>query len=269
LNKVSDISPNPPARKQRPWGTIALVLGVLLAIAVAIAGINLVLTSSEFQQKPTPAPSPTRVEVEAPTPAPTVVPDVVRAEAPPLRLEIPTANGFDSDKLDIPANQTERIMQWTAQDNRDHDGQLFPPEPASTSLVWDSTVEGGGQFGTDAQTSGLIVGHTTPYNREKLGVFQGLRLVAPGDYAAITTVNGRLCYKVTLVDTSIRKDSYRMVDGKRLYEVDEKYRYAPPRPGIIYLVACYRLDDGNNGPTTNNIVVVLELDQSVTNAGSC
>lgn len=143
--------------------------------------------------------------------------------------------------------------------NNDADGVVTPPGPWGSSIAWDSTVAGGGLFGSDAQASGRILAHTTPWSWQKdnQGAFQNLRDVKIGNPVAITTDKGRLCYTVAKKD-SVLKDQINVVFDK------EKVT-----PGIVYLVTCDRARDYGNGSTVDNLVVSLQYNQQLTNTGSC
>jgi hypothetical protein len=267
----------PMRHRRKPAGRFTISQRIISAIILVVtaAGVVWIINEPSLWQQPapvaTPEPNPTRIPFVQPSAAPTTVPDVVIAASAPLSIEFPSY-GFNSNDLKLPSGQQEAIMQWTEQDNAAHNGVLTPSEPYSSSLVWDSTVNGGGLFGTDAQSSGLIAGHTTPYSwpETEQGVFQDLNLLQVGDPVVITTANGRLCYFVKEVDFSTPKQATVMVDGVAVNAVDAKYSFATPIPGIAYVVTCYRASIGDDGrPTTFNLVVVLQLDQAVTNAGSC
>ena len=141
--------------------------------------------------------------------------------------------------------------------NDAYNGEVDPPGRWESSLVWDSTVAGGGLFGTDAQSSGRILAHTTPWTWTKQGAFQHLRDVLVGNSVVITTETGRLCYNVVKSDT-VRKSQLNVVYDK------EKVT-----PGVVYLITCDRARDYGNGATINNLVVTLQLNQQQTNTGSC
>jgi hypothetical protein len=205
---------------------------------------------------PPPAVAPTWHPVEA-TPVPqSAVPesDVVIPASAPVRLEIPSVD-FDSSKLG--GKTSNPIQQWTEAMNNAANGEVTPPDPWDSSLVWDSTVAGGGLFGTDAQSSGRILGHTTPWSWSKLGSFQSLVDVHVGDPVAITTQKGRLCYTVAKSD-SVRKSQLNVVYDKEAVT-----------PGVVYLITCDRARDYGNGATVNNLVVALQFNQQQTNTGSC
>jgi len=274
------VVPEPSTRQddtaaRRKKARVELV--VLIAILTVLASVaTYVVISPSFRAEVALAPEPTRVPFVQPTVAPTTVPDVDIASGAPTGLEFPSV-GFNSANLVLPKWQTEPIMKWTEQDNIAHNGKLTPPNPDTSSIVWDSTVPNGGEVGTDVQTSATIAGHTSPYRKEgePLGVFQPLMKVEVGDPAVVVNANGRICYNVVAIDDTIRKDSIidtngnGVIDKGDMYEIDAKYRYADPIPGRIYVVTCNRLNDGNNGPTKNNRVLVLEINQGAINAGSC
>ncbi|MDB5180157.1 MAG: class sortase [Candidatus Saccharibacteria bacterium] len=138
-------------------------------------------------------------------------------------------------------------------------GEVEPPGKWESSLVWDSTVAGGGLFGTDAQSSGRILAHTTPWtwDKDKQGAFQHLRDVHVGNSVAITTEKGRLCYNVVKLD-SVLKPLLNVVYSK------EKVTQ-----GIVYLITCDRARDYGDGATIKNLVITLQLNQQQTNTGSC
>ena len=138
-------------------------------------------------------------------------------------------------------------------------GEVAPPGPWSSSLVWDSTVAGDGLFGTDAQSSGRLLAHTTPWSwdKDKQGAFQHLRDVHVGDPVAISTQKGRLCYNVA-EKNSVLKPQINVVYGK-----DKVVQ------GIVYLITCDRALNYGEGATTHNLVVTLQLNQQQTNTGLC
>lgn len=140
-------------------------------------------------------------------------------------------------------------------------GVVDPPGKWESSLVWDSTVAGGGLFGTDAQSSGRILAHTTPWtwDKDKQGAFQHLRDVHVGNSVAITTEKGRLCYNVVKLD-SVLKPQVNVVYSKGEDGIIK---------GIVYLITCDRPLDYGEGATTHNLVVTLQLNQQQTNTGSC
>ena len=213
---------------------------------------------SPSQEKPAPPPSSASVwhPVEV-TPMPqSAVPEstVVVPASAPVRLEIPNLS-FDSSKL--AGGISNPIQQWTKAMNDAYNGEVDPPGRWESSLVWDSTVAGGGLFGTDAQSSGRILAHTTPWTWTKQGAFQHLRDVLVGNSVVITTETGRLCYNVVKSDT-VRKSQLNVVYDK------EKVT-----PGVVYLITCDRARDYGNGATINNLVVTLQLNQQQTNTGSC
>lgn len=180
--------------------------------------------------------------------------DKVIPASAPVRLEIPSI-GFDSSKLS--GGTSNPIQEWTKAMNDAAHGEATPPGPWESSLIWDATVANGGLFGTDAQSSGRILAHTTPWTWDKLGAFQHLRDVHIGDAVAITTEKGRLCYNVVASDT-VRKSQVNVV-----YDKDKV------TPGVVYLMTCDRARDYGNGATVDNRVVTLQLNQQQTNTGSC
>jgi hypothetical protein len=188
---------------------------------------------------------------------PSAVPEsnVVIPASAPMRLEIPSIN-FDSSKL--AGGTSNPIQQWTKAMNDAGNGIVTPPGPYASSIVWDSTVAGGGLFGTDAQSNGRILAHTTPRDWNPLGAFTSLNLVHVGDPVVITTEKGKLCYEVTKSDGLTRKNQLNVVYDK------EKVI-----PGVAYLITCNRTSDNPHGPTTNNLVITLQLNQQQTNTGSC
>jgi hypothetical protein len=182
--------------------------------------------------------------------------DLVIPASAPVRLEIPNIS-FDSSKL--AGGTSNPIQQWTKAMNDAAKGVVTPPGKWESSLVWDSTVAGGGLFGTDAQSSGRILAHTTPWtwDKDKQGAFQHIRDVHVGNAVVITTEKGRLCYNVTKLD-SVLKSQVNVVYGKDAVI-----------PGIVYLMTCDRPLDYGEGATTHNLVVTLQLNQQQTNTGSC
>ena len=243
---------------------------------MAIGVVTVLYSPNSWEQVAAPpAPKPTRVPFEQPTSAPPSTPDVVIEAAVPTGLEFPSV-GFNSANLDLPAGQTEQIISWTEEDNKRTNGTLVPPAPDTTTIVNDTTVPGNGVVGTDAQSSATIAGHTSPYDgRAQNAVFQPLMEVLEGDPAVVVTKNGRVCASVAGIDTTIRKDAKLDTNGNGVidemdeYEINVKYRYAPPVPGVFYVVLCNRLDNGYTGPTTNLRVLIMKVDQGAINAGSC
>ena len=198
-----------------------------------------------------PAPEPTPI-------SPTAVPEedkVINASAP-LRLELPTI-GFDSAAL-VPEGQSNPILEWTQAMDDANGGFVRPPDPWESSMVYDSTVAGGGLPGTNVATTPRILAHTSPWEEPVLGAFNFLPDLKIGDPAAITTAEGRLCYKVIATET-VLKDLLNVVFDKK--EV---------RPGIVLAISCNRPEDLKGWfATTENRVVTLQLDQQATNAGGC
>jgi len=245
------------ARKKRR--SVALPIAIVTLVA-AFVGAGVVLTTPAFYgtAPPTHIPGSARLPVETPTstPAATNTPDVVIASSAPTRLEIPSI-GFDSAAL----GNGGPLVEWTQEMNDANNGTLTPGKPWGSTVVWDSTIAGGGLFGTDAQSNGIIAAHTTPWTWKELGAFQFLIDVRVNDSVAITTTNGKLCYTVTEEATIIPKG-----------QAGAKYRFhdvAQVKPGIAYLITCSRERDAGNGATTENRVVTLQLNQQLTNTGSC
>lgn len=253
------------------WHTLLVVFVIPLVIAGMVTGITWVATDPAFREPPAAKPIPVFTPNPDPTPtaAPTDIPDVVSAAAMVTRIEIPYIK-FDSNNVVLPPGQVDTIEPWTFDDNRDHNGQLTPGAFES-SIKQDLTVPGGGLVGTDtlATTNPLIAGHTTPYYWEKLGVFQPMINVIVGNTVAFTTPNGRMCYVVTGVDNTTSKSARVMVGEVEMSAVDAKYRYATPIPGRAYIVTCYRPDVNSTGPTTENLVLILQFNQDLTNTGQC
>jgi hypothetical protein len=181
---------------------------------------------------------------------------VVIPASAPVRLQIPSID-FDSSKL-AGKGTSNPIQQWTKAMNDAAHGEATPPGHWWSSIIWDSTVAGGGLFGTDAQSNGRLLAHMTPNNYNPLGAFQGLRDVHIGDPVVITTETGKLCYNVVASDT-VKKGLLNVVYDKKVVLKD-----------IAYLITCDRLaTDHGNGPTTENLVLTLQLNQQQTNTGSC
>ena len=175
--------------------------------------------------------------------------DVSIPASKPERLQIPSIN-FDSNNYEL--------LEWDQAKDEAHNG-LVDPKPWATAIVWDSTVAGGGQPGTDAAGAPpRFLAHTTPGGWSTQAPFGHLREVRVGDPVAITTERGLLCYNV--VDSSTApKGQLNVVYSKEI-----------SLPGIVLLITCDRppgmLDNQN---TTDNRVVTLQLNQQSTNAGSC
>lgn len=246
--------------------SVSLVLRAFKVLAVpavlAVAGLVLMagaLTSGPPELPvPPPVVAPSWHPVEV-TPVPqSAVPenDVVVSASAPIRLEIPSI-GFDSSNLAGPGTSNP-IQQWTEAMNEAGNGQVTPPGAWESSIVWDSTVAGGGLFGTDVQSSGRILAHTTPWDWSKLGAFNTLINVRVGDPVAITTEKGKLCYVATESDNTTSKSQLNVVYSKETV-ID----------GTVYLITCSRAIDRNVGATVNNLVVTLQLNQQQTNTGSC
>jgi|GEM_PF-3335547 len=216
------------------------------------------LSGASGTKAPPPAVAPSWHPVEV-TPVPqSAVPesDVVIPASAPVRLEIPSID-FDSSKL-AGEGTSNPIQEWTKAMNDASNGEVTPPDPWDSSLVWDSTVAGGGLFGTDAQSNGRILAHTTPWTWSKLGVFNTLIEVHVGDPVAITTEKGKLCYNVTRSDNTTAKRQLNVIYDKETVT-----------KGVVYLITCSRAKDQNSGATVNNLVLTLQLNQQQTNTGSC
>jgi len=144
-------------------------------------------------------------------------------------------------------------------DAPENNGIVTPPEPWTSSLVYDSTVAGGGLFGTNAETNGRILAHTAPWGWPELGPFNLLIDVKEGDPVAITTSEGRLCYTVIVVDKEVPKG-----------QLNVKYSKTEVNPLLAYLITCSRDKDLPDWlATTENLVLTLQLDQQATNTGGC
>ena len=195
------------------------------------------------------------------TPRPPDAPDVIVKAGPASRLEIPDIN-FDSAKLCSKAGK-HKIMEWTQAMNVANDYVLSPPEPWSCTVVWDSTIAGGGLFGTNAQANGIIAAHTTPWDRPEkdLGAFQYLYKLKVGAEVAITTPNGKVFYTVVKAPKAIPKG-----------EAGAKYRSIDPADvveDIVYLFTCNRgAPNPGVAATTENLFVTLKYNQELTNRGT-
>jgi len=252
-----DYTPQHVARKKRRSLTLPIAIVTLVA---AFAGTAVVLMTPAFYETTAPVHIPGSARLPVETPAPIAissdVPDLVVPASSPTRLEIPSI-GFDSAAL----GDGGPLVEWTQEMNDANNGTLTPGKPWGSTVVWDSTIAGGGLFGTDAQANGIIAAHTTPWTWKELGAFQFLIDVRVNDSVAITTANGRLCYTVTEEATIIPKG-----------QAGAKYRFhdvALVQPGIAYLITCSRERDAGTGATTQNRVVTLQLNQQLTNTGSC
>jgi len=195
------------------------------------------------------------------TPRPPDAPDVIVKAGPADRLEIPDIN-FDSAKLCSKAGK-HKIMEWTQAMNVANDYVLSPPEPWPCTVVWDSTIAGGGLFGTNAKANGIIAAHTTPWDRPKkdLGAFQYLYKLKVGAEVAITTPNGKVFYTVVEGPKAIPKG-----------EAGAKYRSIDPAgvvKDIAYLFTCNRgAPNPGVAATTENLFVTLQYNQELTNQGA-
>lgn len=275
MENTQGVKEHAPRHMAREKGKVRRTLiSVLVIPAIIASSVTLgawIFTDPIFRNDPVAAPIPEFTPNPDPTPtaAPPDIPDVVSAAAMVTRIEIPYIN-FDSNNVVLPAGQVDTIEAWTEADNKAHNGQLTPGAFES-SIKQDLTVPGGGLVGTDTLniTNPLLAGHTTPYDWQKLGVFQDMIHVIVGNTVAFTTSNGRLCYVVTGVDSTTPKNESVWVDGKEMSAVDAKYRYATPTPGVAYIVTCYRPDVNSTGPTTENLVLILQFDQDLTNTGQC
>lgn len=167
----------------------------------------------------------------------------------PERLEIPSI-GFDSAKYEL--------TEWD-QAKDDANNGVVDPQPWATAVVWDSTVFGGGQPGTDSSGAPpRFLAHTTPASWSTQAPFSHLREVRVGDPVAITTERGLLCYNV--------------VDSGTVYKTELNVVYSKeiPLPGIVLLITCDRPPDlSDYEATKDNLVITLQLSQQSTNTGSC
>ena len=246
-----------------------------MAIIVGLIALVVLTPSPAPISTPSPTPESTTqyVDIET-TPPPTNLPDIVPEPAAPIRLQVPSVE-FDSDALVLPANQTERIIKWTDAMNKANGNRLEAPEPGSTTMLWDSTVTGGGLCGANIPTSCLITGHTSPNVWEKKGVFQPLMKVQPGNPIALTTETGLLCGFVDHIDITSKKEMVDVdIDGngvtESVYLSDYKYRLGEAQPGFWYIAFSNReLDDMTTNATTHLRVLVVRFDQDQTNTGAC
>jgi len=148
--------------------------------------------------------------------------------APPTHLTFPAA-GIDGD-----------VDEYTAAD-AEADGGINPPR--LDSISWYSGVEGA-LPGSDATNTVYLFGHTWT----EPAVFNGLRDVAAGDEATVSTERGVMTYRVEEIITMSKSD------------FSEDPRVAAVVPGRLALVSCYRpggLDAEAHAP--DNIVVFLHL----------
>lgn len=256
----------------------------ITALTVSVAAIVMSIIVSGIFWPPTANPGePDPISVDpqtlpfAPTtPRPPDALDVVVKDSVVTRLEIP-AIGFDSETAGQKFNPKAKrvpddslkhpITQWTQAMNVANGYVLSPPVPWNSTVVWDSTIAGGGLFGTNTKCPGLIAAHTTPYWKdvpvEELGAFQFLWQLKPGDEVAITTTKGRIFYKVSVKPTPIPKGEA----GARLRSSDPATCDGPR--GRVNLVTCSRgKPNPGTAATTENLVVVIEVDQELTNRGS-
>ena len=250
---------------------ICIVLVPVLVIVIIVAALDVFTPSAAPVATPTHTYTPPeRVEIER-TPPPVDLPDIVYAAGVPTRLQIPTRS-FDTDTLVLPATQTERIIQWTQEMNMAHGGGINPPQPWSTSVVWDSTVAGGGLFGPSADTRHVMACHVTPntWPEDKIGACQTLLKAEAGDPVAVTTTEGLLCGRITKVDV-IPKNNKIKVGERWMYLSDYKYRLSPPTPEEWFVIGlCNRLeDDQTTNATTENKFLIIQYDQDQTNTGAC
>ena len=244
---------------------------IVWASAIAILTIAaIIIAPAAFQPAPPaamPMPTHTPVEhVDIPDTTPPVLPDIVIDCGLATALKAPSV-GFDSDTLVLPAYQTERIIQWTDTMDAANGYELDPSGPPSTTIVQDTTVKGGGCYGTNAQTSGIIGGHVTPNTWQTLGVFQPFLESEVGDPIALSTTNGLLCGEIVETDVIPKKV---WVNGEWVHPVDEKYRRAEPRPGYWYIMLCMRYEnDLSTNATTELLILTVQNDQAQTNTGAC
>lgn len=193
--------------------------------------------------------------------APEVEPplDKVVPAGKPLRVQIPSVS-FDTDAI-IPKDETEKIKEWSTEDDNAAHGLVQPGDYWAWSLVYDTSVAGGGLFGTDVATTPRIDGHTSPWNSNPLGAFNVLQSVEVGDVVAITTDQGLLCYNVSMIDHVLKTE---------LDTTYDKYDSAKIEEDTVLLQSCDRPTWWLDWLATDkNIVVKLKLNQSSTNAGTC
>ena len=148
--------------------------------------------------------------------------------APPTHLTFPAA-GIDGD-----------VEEYTTAD-AEAEGGINPPR--LDSISWYSGVEGA-LPGSDATNTVYLFGHTWT----QPAVFNGLRDVAAGDEATVSTQHGVMTYRVEEIITMSKSD------------FSQDPRVAAVVPGRLALVSCYRpqgLDAEASAP--ENIVVFLHL----------
>jgi hypothetical protein len=214
--------------------------------------------------EPKPLPSLAAPTWHPATPVPSsTVPEsnVVIPASAPISADFPTLKNKDGSTFDTLTlagpGKSNPIQPWTKTENDAFNGIVTPPKPWWSTVVYDTTVDGGGLFGTDAQSSGRLLAHTTPNGWNPVGAFQGIRDLQLGDPVGITTANGKICYKVQ-AKTTVRKDLLNVEFSKHFLS------------GIAYIICCDRLaTDKSDNATTSNLVVTIQFSQQLTNSGSC
>jgi len=198
------------------------------------------------------------------TPRPPDAGDVVIKADVPLRIEIP-AIGLDSAEFCTKKGDNP-IIKWTMAMEVAAGNKFVPPDPFNCTFAWDSTLAGGGLFGTDAACPGTIAGHTTPngWPDEYQGVFQNLRDLKVGDVVAVSTKNGKIFYRMTVRDSLLKGETglkYRSFTTDECASIEDG--------SIMYVAACDRNeDDDTNNATTRNLMLTMQVDQKLTNAQS-
>lgn len=130
----------------------------------------------------------------------------------------------------------------------------YDPQPWETTIAWDETITGG-MPGTDSTNTTYLYAHSHP---TESAPFNNLKNIQVGDAAAVVTANGRLCYEVQYM-YDVPKSDYAtdLVSGEIV-------------PGRLILVTCYRPDGYDpNLATTNNWIVILQLNNKMTSGGGC
>jgi len=219
----------------RKWVISGVAFVFALFFVVAFAAPEPDTTSTMESPRRPIAVEVTPTPVSPPLSVPT--PDVVIPASAPTRLEIPVI-GLDG-----------AITEYTLAMIMKNGG--YDPQPWRTAIAWDTSIEGG-LAGTDATNTVYLYGHS--WIEET--VFNGIRYLQVGDIARVTTANGTLCY-VAHDTFTVRKGDYK--------SHPELTRAVPNR---LVLVTCNRPDGYDpNSVTIENAVVILQLDQQMTNAG--
>lgn len=178
-----------------------------------------------------PVPRRTMPVTTQPQPAPTSPGRTTRATTP--RAPTPLARPGKPLRVTIPRLRVSAAVLAISTE----DGALTPPSNPRTVGWWSGGALPGARLG-----SAVVTGHTVHAGG---GAFDDLEHLRPGDAVGVTTVRGKLDYRVTTV-TTYRKQALAK-NAARIFDQSV--------PGRLVLITC---EDWNGKVYLSNAVVVAQ-----------